>query len=53
MDHAETVPGTSRVEWRTEMRETVLPRVAKCVNACMRALVGWLRFDERTRGAFD
>lgn len=31
VDHAETVPGTSRVEWRTEMRQTVLPRLVKCV----------------------
>ncbi len=29
VDHAETVPGTNRVEWRREMRETVLPRLAK------------------------
>ena len=29
VDHSETVPGTSRVEWRKTMRDTVLPRVAK------------------------
>jgi len=28
VDSAETVPGTSRVEWRTAMRKTVLPRLA-------------------------
>ena len=31
VDHAEAVPGTSRVEWRTKMSQTVLPRLAKCV----------------------
>lgn len=28
VDPTETVPGTNRVEWRTAMRDVVLPRVA-------------------------